>query len=59
MLLYKDRNDQYLAVPPSLRFAAVNGYRRCFNGRDVPDVICAAFIRESGGIMLGTPGIGT
>lgn len=53
MLLYRDTSNRYLAVPTDLRFAPTNGYRHCFGGRDVPDVICAAFIRESGGMMLG------
>ena len=55
MLLYKDPTNRYLAVPPELRFAATNGYQRCFEGADVPDVICAAFIHEHGGQFLGLP----
>ncbi len=55
MLLYRDPNDHYLAVPPKLRFVPTNGYELCFQGREVPAVICAAFIREHGGFMLQTP----
>lgn len=52
MLLYRHTQGHYLAVPVALRFAPGCGYLICFDGRDVPAVICAAFIRESGGQIL-------
>ncbi len=52
MLLYQDARGHYLAVPSGLRFAPVCGYRACFAGQDVPDIICAAYVREYGGAVL-------
>lgn len=52
MLLYRDCRNRYLAVPRSLQFAATNGWSVCFEGRDVPEVICAAFVREHGGMLV-------
>ncbi len=52
MLLYRHTRGHYLAVPGALRFAPGCGYQACYSGRDVPDIICAAFIREAGGGVL-------
>ncbi len=52
MLLYRHEEGHYLAVPPAWRFEAAAGYACCFAGEDVPDIICQAFIRESGGYAL-------
>ena len=52
MLLYQHADGHYLVVPPSMRFAPAGGYSICFDGQDVPDVICAAYLRESGGSLL-------
>ena len=54
MLLYATPQAHYLAVPLKARFEAP-GYAPCFGGRDVPEVICQAFIRESGGQALTGP----
>lgn len=52
MLLYQHTRGHYLAVPSALRFTPACGYRACYAGQDVPDIICAAFIREAGGGVL-------
>lgn len=49
MLLYRHSSGRYLAVPVGWRFTPSAGYTLCFDGQDVPDIICAAYIRESGG----------
>ncbi len=52
MLLYQHARGHYLAVTPSLRFPAGAGYKPCFEGRNVPDIICNAFVREHGGNIV-------
>ncbi len=55
MLLYQHTSGHYLAVAPDYEFAACYGYSQCFAGRNVPDIICQAFIRESGGFVIDSP----
>lgn len=52
MILYQHDDGYYLAVPPRWCFRPGAGYCICFDGQDVPDIICAGFIRESGGYAL-------
>ena len=52
MLMYLDPHDHYVAVPPQLRFEPINGFRSCFDGEQVPWVVCQALIRQHGGQIL-------
>ncbi|MGJ8668570.1 MAG: hypothetical protein ACSHXK_03680 [Oceanococcus sp.] len=52
MLLYKDKKEHYVAVKAEYEFAACYGYQACFDGKDVPNIICEAYIREYGGFVI-------
>lgn len=49
MHLYLDPDNQYLAVPHTLKFIPQQGFRNCFDGQLVPLVVCNAFIKQYGG----------
>ena len=52
MLLYQHTQGHYLAVAPHMRFAPAAGYALCFDGHNVPDVICRAYVTEHGGNVI-------
>lgn len=53
MLLYQHAHGHYLAVTPAMRFKQAAGYILCFDGRNVPELICRAFVDEHGGQIIG------
>ena len=52
MLLYKNPQNTYLAIAENLGCARIQGFEPCFNGQDVPDIICQAYIRDYGGWVV-------
>lgn len=52
MLLYQHSCGHYLAVTPAMRFKPTAGYALCFDGRNVPELICRAFVDEHGGQII-------
>lgn len=52
MLLYQHASGHYLAVTPSMRFKPAAGFTLCFEGRNVPDLICRAYVAEHGGQLV-------
>ncbi len=52
MLLYQHAQGHYLAVTPAMRFKPTAGFALCFDGRNVPDLICRAFVDQHGGEII-------
>ncbi len=51
-LLYKDKNDHYVAVEPTVAARIQPPGEPCFGGIPVPEVLVWAYFKEAGGRII-------